>query len=171
MRLDDITIPEGNHRQDLGDLEGLAESIRRIGLVQPPTVRRDGTGGYQLVAGQRRVSAARIAGLSEIQVVVRDYSDGSTLHAAQATENIARKALSDVEEAVAYQELLDLGITSDDIASIVGTNPITMQITPITKPTRVRMKKPPRSHEADAARDQAAFRRATRALLTMTDWT
>ena len=121
VRLDDITIPDGNHRQDLGDLESLAESIRRIGLVQPPTVRRNVTGDYQLVAGQRRVTAARMAGLSEIEVVVRDYSDGSSLHAAQATENIARKALSDVEEAVAYQELLDLGITSDDIASIVGT--------------------------------------------------
>lgn len=57
VQLDDIIIPDGNHRQDLGDLESLAESIRRIGLVQPPTVRRDGTRGYQLVAGQRRVTA------------------------------------------------------------------------------------------------------------------
>ena len=83
-------------------------------------MHRNGTGDYQLVAGQRRVTAARMAGLSEIEVVVRDYSDGSTPNAAKPPEHRA-KALSDVEEAVAYQELLDLGITSDDIASIVGT--------------------------------------------------
>ena len=59
VSLDDINIPPGNHRQDLGDLNGLAESIRTIGLVQPITVRQRDAGGYELVAGQRRLAAAR----------------------------------------------------------------------------------------------------------------
>ena len=122
VQLDDIIIADGNHRQDLGDLEGLAESIRRIGLVQPPTVRRADDGYYILIAGQRRVHAARKAGLSAIDVVVRDYGEDATQQAAQASENIARKALTDVEEATAYQQLLDLGISSDDIAGIVGSS-------------------------------------------------
>ena len=58
VSLDDINIPPGNHRQDLGDLNGLAKSIRTIGLVQPITVRQRDAGGYELVAGQRRLAAA-----------------------------------------------------------------------------------------------------------------
>ncbi|HUZ70488.1 MAG TPA: ParB N-terminal domain-containing protein [Candidatus Saccharimonadales bacterium] len=58
VSLDDINIPPGNHRQDLGDLNGLAESILTIGLVQPITVRQRDAGGYELVAGQRRLAAA-----------------------------------------------------------------------------------------------------------------
>ena len=92
VSLDDINIPPGNHRQDLGDLNGLAESIRTIGLVQPTTVRRDGTGGYQLVAGQRRArrrEARRTDGVPALCAAT------PTLEAARpmAAENLHRKDL------------------------------------------------------------------------------
>jgi ParB/RepB/Spo0J family partition protein len=121
VSLDDINIPPGNHRQDLGDLNGLAESIRTIGLVQPITVRQRDAGGYELVAGQRRLAAARLVGLSTLPVVVRGYADIES-RKAMAVENLNRKDLEPLEAAAAYQELLDLGIGSDEVAALAGTS-------------------------------------------------
>ena len=121
VSLDDITIPPGNHRQDLGDLNGLAESIRTIGLVQPITVRQRDAGGYELVAGQRRLAAARLAGLSTVPAVVRGYADVES-RKAMAMENLNRKDLEPLEAAAAYQELLDLGIASEEVAALAGTS-------------------------------------------------
>jgi ParB/RepB/Spo0J family partition protein len=121
MSLDDIHIPPGNHRQDLGDLNGLAESIRTVGLVQPITVRQRDAGGYELVAGQRRLAAARLAGLSTLPAVVRGYADVES-RKAMAVENLNRKDLEPLEAAAAYQDLLDLGIGSDEVAALAGTS-------------------------------------------------
>jgi len=121
VSLDDINIPPGNHRQDLGDLNGLAESIRTIGLVQPITVRQRDAGGYELVAGQRRLAAARLAGLSSLPAVVRGYADVES-RKAMAVENLNRKDLEPLEAAAAYQELLDLGIRNDEVAALAGTS-------------------------------------------------
>jgi len=121
VSLDDINIPPGNHRQDLGDLNGLAESIRSIGLVQPITVRQRDAGGYELVAGQRRVAAARLAGLTTLPAVVRGYADVES-RKAMAVENLNRKDLEPLEAAAAYQELLDLGIGNDEVVALAGTS-------------------------------------------------
>jgi ParB family transcriptional regulator, chromosome partitioning protein len=121
VSLDDIHIPPGNHRQYLGDLNGLAESIRTIGLVQPITLRQRDAGGYELVAGQRRLAAARLAGLSTLPAVVRGYADVES-RKAMAVENLNRKDLEPLEAAAAYQELLDLGIGNDEVAALVGTS-------------------------------------------------
>jgi ParB/RepB/Spo0J family partition protein len=121
VSLDDINIPPGNHRQDLGDLNGLAESIRTIGLVQPITVRQRDAGGYELVAGQRRLAAARLAGLTTLPAVVRGYADVES-RKAMAVENLNRKDLEPLEAAAAYQELLDLGIGNEEVAALAGTS-------------------------------------------------
>jgi ParB/RepB/Spo0J family partition protein len=121
VSLDDIHIPPGNHRQDLGDLNGLAESIRTVGLVQPITMRQRDAGGYELVAGQRRLAAARLAGLSTLPAVVRCYADIESREA-MAVENLNRKDLEPLEAAAVYQELLDLGIGNDEVAALVGTS-------------------------------------------------
>src|ERR1700680_5222150 len=122
VALDDINIPPGNHRQDLGDLNGLAESIRTIGLVHPIPARQRDAGGYELVAGQRRVAAARLAGLTTLPAVVRCYADIES-RKAMAVENLNRKDLEPLEAAAAYQELLDFGIGNEEVAALAGTSP------------------------------------------------
>jgi len=92
-----------------------------MGLVQPITVRQRGAGGYELVAGQRRLAAARLAGLSTLPAVVRSYADVES-RKAMAAENLNRKDLEPLEAAAAYQELLDLGIGNDEVAAFAGTS-------------------------------------------------
>jgi ParB family chromosome partitioning protein len=101
-------------------LNELAASIRAQGIIQPLLVRPDGEGGYELVAGERRLRAARIAGLREVPIVVREVSDRESLELA-LIENIQRNDLSPLEEAAAYQHLLDdFGHTQEEIATRVG---------------------------------------------------
>jgi ParB family chromosome partitioning protein len=101
-------------------LNELAASIRVQGIIQPLLVRPDGDGGYELVAGERRLRAARIAGLREVPVVVREVSDRESLELA-LIENIQRNDLSPLDEAAAYQHLLDdFGHTQEEIATRVG---------------------------------------------------
>ncbi len=119
--LDDITVGPGNHRHDLGDIESLAESIRRIGIVQPISVRARDDAGYELVAGQRRLAAAQLAGLATVPACVRSYEDTES-RKAMAAENLSRKDLSALETAAAYQELLDLGVDDGEIAALAGTS-------------------------------------------------
>ena len=137
--LDEITIPGDNHRKDLGDLAALAESIRQIGIVQPPTVRRREGGGYDLVAGQRRVNASRLAGLTEIPVIVCAYEDVESRRA-QLVENAARLELAPAERAAAYQELLDLGMSEDSIAALTSEAASTVRahVSLLTLPPKVR---------------------------------
>ena len=114
-----------NPRQPRADfdeaaLNELAASIRAQGILQPLLVRPDGDGGYELVAGERRLRAARLAGLREVPIVVREVSDRESLELA-LIENIQRDDLSPLEEAAAYQRLLDdFGHTQEEIAARVG---------------------------------------------------
>ena len=99
-------------------LEELAASIRRHGIVQP-IVLRPHSGGYQIVAGERRWRAAQRAQLHEIPAIIRDYSDGETLEIA-LIENIQRKDLNPIEEAEAYKQLADeFGHSQAVLAKIV----------------------------------------------------
>src|SRR5215204_1624895 len=104
---------------DEASLESLADSIRTHGIVQPLVVRRRG-GGYELIAGERRWRAARLAGLSHVPVVVKEVPDESLLEIA-LIENIQRESLNAIEEAQAYKKLIEtVGLTQEALASRVG---------------------------------------------------
>lgn len=100
-------------------LDELASSIRTNGVLQPILVRPMGD-GYQLVAGERRLTAAQRAGLLKVPVVVRDIPDDRLLELA-LTENIQRENLNPIEEAQAYQRLIVvLGLTQEELAERLG---------------------------------------------------
>src|SRR5262245_10436702 len=105
---------------DEGALESLAQSIRARGLLQPLVVRRAGGGGYELIAGERRLRAAQRAGLETVPVVVREAGPQERLEIA-LIENLQRENLTPLEEAEAYRHLIDTyGLTQDQVAAAVG---------------------------------------------------
>jgi ParB family chromosome partitioning protein len=119
LDLDRIRPSRWQPRADFGGLEGLVASIRENGIVQPVIVRQEGD-AYHLVAGERRWRAARIAGLTRIPAIVRRVADDRLLEVA-LIENIQRKELNPVEEARAYEVLIDeLKISQADVARRVG---------------------------------------------------
>jgi ParB family transcriptional regulator, chromosome partitioning protein len=100
-------------------LEGLAASIREVGVLQPIVVRRENE-GYELVAGERRLRAARLAGLATIPAVIRDTDDTESLREA-LIENLHRDDLAPLEMAAAFQELLEeLEVAQDVLAERLG---------------------------------------------------
>jgi len=104
---------------DEGSLEGLADSIRSHGIVQPLLVRRQGE-RYELIAGERRWRAARLAGLTKVPVVIKDVPDKDLLEIA-LIENIQRENLNAIEEAQAYKRLIEtVGLTQEELAARVG---------------------------------------------------
>ncbi len=99
---------------------GLAESVKRQGVIQPLLVRTRQAGGYELIAGERRWRAAREAGHATVPAVVREADDRDTL-VLGLIENVAREQLSPVEEARAYAVLLDeFGLALGEVAERVG---------------------------------------------------
>lgn len=101
-------------------LQELADSIREHGIIQPVIVEQTDDGKYFIIAGERRTRAARLAGLSEIPVIVRKYSDERKLEIA-LIENIQREDLNPLEEAEAYHELMVLGnLSQEEAAARVG---------------------------------------------------
>lgn len=121
----DPTHIEPNPRQprQVFDEEALAElvhSIREFGLMQPIVVREVGSSRYQLVMGERRWRAAQQAGLAAIPAIVRETADDDLLRDA-LLENIHRAQLNPLEEAAAYQQLLDeFGVTHEELAGRIG---------------------------------------------------
>ena len=106
--------PRTNFDED--QLTELALSIKEVGLLQPPVVRSIGNGKYQLIMGERRFRAAKLAGLKTIPVIIRQTSDDQLLREA-IVENIHRSQLNPLEEAAAYQQLLnDFNYTHDELA-------------------------------------------------------
>lgn len=105
---------------DQGALQELADSITQHGVLQPLLVRPLPTGGYQLVAGERRWRASKMAGLKEVPVVIKELSDVETMEIA-IIENLQREDLNPIEEAEGLQALIDrCGFTQEDIAVSVG---------------------------------------------------
>ena len=101
---------------DEDQLTELALSIKEVGLLQPPVVRSVGNGKYQLIMGERRFRAAKLAGLKSIPVIIRQTSDDQLLREA-LVENIHRSQLNPLEEGAAYQQLLtDFNYTHDELA-------------------------------------------------------
>ena len=108
------------HNFDEEELQALADSIALHGVVQPLTVRELSTGYFQIIAGERRWRAARLAGLSEIPVVVIDADDRKVMELA-LIENLQRQDLNPIEEAQGYRSLMDeYGLTQEDVATQVG---------------------------------------------------
>jgi ParB family chromosome partitioning protein len=104
---------------DEEELASLAESIREVGILQPVLVRETND-GYELIAGERRWRAARRVGLQNIPALVRDTDDASALEHA-LVENVHRSDLNVLEEAAAYQQLIeDFGLTHEEVAIRVG---------------------------------------------------
>ena len=105
---------------DQEKLEELAESIRQHGVIQPLTVRRLASGYYQIIAGERRWRAARLAGLSEIPAVVIEADDRTAMELAMI-ENLQREDLNPMEEAEGYRVLVQTyGMTQEQAAASVG---------------------------------------------------
>lgn len=100
-------------------ITALAESIRRLGVLQPLLCRRDGV-EYELIAGERRLRAAKLAGLDEVPVLVREATEESSLEEA-LLENLHREDLNALEEAAAYHQLIeDFGLTHESLSGRVG---------------------------------------------------
>jgi ParB family chromosome partitioning protein len=120
-----------NHRQprtefDDEALDGLAASIKAVGVLQPVVVRARPEGGYELIVGERRWRAARRAGLERIPAVVREAGEEDLLRDA-LIENLHREDLNPLEEAAAYRQLLDdVGMTHEELAERVGRSRATI---------------------------------------------
>ena len=130
----DIDAIRSNPRQprqtiEPSQLEELSSSIRAHGVLQPLIVREiPGSGGrrYELIAGERRWHASRLAGLTRVPAVVKDVTPQATLELA-LVENIQRADLSPLEEAVAFRQLIDeFGLTHETLAARVGKNRVTV---------------------------------------------
>ncbi|HSO77866.1 MAG TPA: ParB/RepB/Spo0J family partition protein [Bacteroidales bacterium] len=107
-------------RFDAQALEELAASIRQVGIVQPLTVRETGDGRYQLIAGERRLRAARMAGLTHVPAYIRTADDTAMLEMA-LVENIQREDLDAVEVAISYQRLIEeCSLTQEQLSDRVG---------------------------------------------------
>jgi len=102
------------------NLQELAGSIREHGIIQPLVVTRKAEGGYQLIAGERRWRAARLAGLQQVPVIVKDVAPQQMLELA-LVENVQRADLNPLEEALAYKQLIEeFGLSQGDVAQRVG---------------------------------------------------
>jgi ParB family transcriptional regulator, chromosome partitioning protein len=107
-------------------LAALADSIREVGILQPVLVRAGEGGGYELIAGERRWRAARRVGLQTVPAMVRVADDAAMLQHA-IVENVQREQLNPLEEAAAYQQLIeDFSLTHDDVAARVGKSRATI---------------------------------------------
>jgi len=102
------------------ELKGLAESLKNNGLVQPPTVRKNTAGRYELIAGERRLRAAQLIGWKKIRVMLIE-ADDLTAATMTTTENLQREDLNPIEEAVSYRTLQEeFNLTQQEVAERVG---------------------------------------------------
>jgi ParB family chromosome partitioning protein len=122
LRLDDVQPNPDQPRTVFSEeaLAELADSIREVGILQPIVVRPMPGGAYQIVMGERRFRASRLAGLTTVPAIVRETTDDDLLRDA-LLENLHREQLNPLEEAAAYRQLLDdFGATHDQLAQRVG---------------------------------------------------
>jgi ParB family chromosome partitioning protein len=121
LAIDDLRPGRYQPRKYFNDIElgELSDSIRQHGIMQPLIVRNI-DGGYEIIAGERRWRAARLAGLMEVPVIIKELDDQTALELA-LIENIQREDLNPLEEAEGYQRLLDeFGYTQEQLAQVVG---------------------------------------------------
>lgn len=144
---------------DHDSLKELADSIREYGILQPVTVRKKADGTYELVAGERRLRAAALAGLLKVPAIVTDMEDDKSAMVG-IIENIQRQNLNFVEEALAYKEAIDrYNLTQQELASKLGK-------TQSFVANKLRLLKLPRS-VIEIVRDNALSERHARCLLRL----
>lgn len=141
LRTAEIEPNRDQPRKNFSDeaIAALADSIREHGMIQPILVRPISSGGYQIVAGERRWRAARMLGLDDVPVTIREMSDSETMQIA-LIENLQRENLNPIEEALGYRELLDnYDMTQDKIAKMVGRSrsAVANSVRLLTLPERV----------------------------------
>ena len=122
LKIGEIEPNRGQPRHDFDEtaLAELADSIREHGVLQPLLVRPMPNGKYQIVAGERRWRASRMAGLTELPVIIRDLDEAAAMEVA-LIENLQRSDLNPMEEAMGYQELMQQhGYTQEQVAKRVG---------------------------------------------------
>ncbi len=122
VRPEEININPYQPRREFepSALEELAQSIRANGIIQPLVVRKTSLGAYELIAGERRLRASKLAGLKQIPIVIRRSTDRESLEIA-LVENIQRQNLNCVDEALAYFQLIqDFTLTQEEVARRVG---------------------------------------------------
>ena len=114
----DKNQPRTNFNED--KLQELADSILELGMIEPLVVQKEGE-GYIIVTGERRWRAAKLAGLKEVPVIVRSFSNPREILAIQIVENLQREDLNPIEVARGYQRLKEeFGATDDEVAKTVG---------------------------------------------------
>ena len=122
LRTSELEPNRDQPRKNFSDdaITALADSIREHGMLQPILVRPLSSGSYQIVAGERRWRAARMLGLEEVPVMIRELSDVETMQIA-IIENLQRENLNPIEEAAGYNDLIEnYGMTQDQVAKMVG---------------------------------------------------
>lgn len=122
LKISEIQPRSGQPRKnfDKDALAALADSIAQNGLIQPIAVRSTPSGLYEIIAGERRWRASKLAGLTEVPVVIIDSDDRKTAELS-LIENIQREDLNPIEEAMAYRSLMsDFGLTQEQVAERVG---------------------------------------------------
>ncbi len=123
LRISEIEPNKNQPRKSFNNetLKQLADSITEHGVLQPLIVRSIAAGNYMIIAGERRWRAAKMAGLSEIPVIIRDdLTDEQAMQIAMI-ENLQRENLNPIEEALGYKELIDkFGMTQDKLAQVLG---------------------------------------------------
>lgn len=122
IRIDEIEPNRAQPRKNFDEdsLHELADSIRQFGIIQPLVVQKCENDNYEIIAGERRWRAARIAGLKEVPVIIKDYSNLESIEIA-LIENIQREDLNPIEEAMAFQRLIEeFGLKQDEAAEKVA---------------------------------------------------
>lgn len=120
IRIETISPHPKNPRKDLGDLRELTDSIKTFGVLQNLTVVPDGTEGYTVICGHRRLAAAEAAGLATVPCIIADNMDEKTQVSIMLLENMQRSDLTVQEEAQGMQMMLDLGASIADIVRETG---------------------------------------------------
>lgn len=129
-------------RFDFDELEGLAQSIRQNGIIQPIAVRINGKGEYELISGERRLRASRLVGITQIPCIIMDASDEKSALFA-LLENIQRSDLGFFEEAQAIEKLIiDFGMSRDEVCKKLGKAPPTVsnKLRLLRLPEEIRLK-------------------------------
>lgn len=126
IKIMDILLNPRQPRRTFSEesIKSLSESIKQYGVLQPLVVVKIGDNSYELIAGERRLRASRMAGLSDVPAILKenDYDDQKKLEVA-LIENIQREDLNDIDEAIAYKDLMDdFGLSQDDVALKVGVS-------------------------------------------------
>jgi ParB family chromosome partitioning protein len=128
VALEEVRANQLQPRRDFDDLalKELAQSIQLNGIIQPLLVRKTAKDGYELIAGERRLRAAKLAGLKQVPIVIRRSTDRESLELA-LIENIQRQNLNCIDEALAYFQLIqDFSLTQEEVAERVGKDRATV---------------------------------------------